>query len=473
MAENKSVWYDPAPRCIWYVEKIDKQAAKTYTEPIVITPAVSDTVYIGNVDGTLNQIVVDVQGKCKALTLSSTTKVGVMCGDVVARVELVNCKKTQCQIQGACPIVQIDKTDQSTVFLSQACLDLDPTTLIYSSWCTGVNICAPTADGEDMVECPVPEQTRNQIVDGALACTVLIPGEPETHPTSRDSKAKQAQKDEIANDAAEAADRAASAAAADKAMEDERARCAAEAQKAEQMEQMARLARQKEADKAMEEERQRLLAEAKKKDAVEQMERQARQKEADAAMAQEKKDRAGEAKRSSPAAAVMASALDPKDLEGGLALLTDTKAGVNYVMVEVAGKKGSILKICGHGTGGFAEMLDKLDEKKVYFIGIKVIGVDQRSVNSTRTKYAVATYIGTKAPMMQKAGASTIKAKLTQAWGGISLYYSVSDRASFTTEDLKTRLLQCGGAHKPSYYDFGDGTKINLGFYDEHKGGGR
>jgi len=178
-------------------------------------------------------------------------------------------------------------------------------------------------------------------------------------------------------------------------------------------------------------------------------------------------------RRASLVAGVIKGAIEnPTDLTGALDRLTNKKLGINYVMIEVQGKRGSKLKVVAEGKGGFSEMVDKVDEKKVYFIGIKVIGVDERSVSSTRTKYVVATYIGPGAPMLRKAGASTIKAKLTQAWGGISIYYSVADKASFSHEDLKDRLLQCGGAHKPSYYDFGDGTKINLGFYNEHKGGG-
>lgn len=159
-------------------------------------------------------------------------------------------------------------------------------------------------------------------------------------------------------------------------------------------------------------------------------------------------------------------------LQDSLGRLTDRKCGINYVMVTVEGKRGTKLKVRDEGSGGFAEMLGKLDEKKVYFIGMEIKAVDERSVESVRTKYVVATYIGPKAPMMKKAGASTIKAKLTQAWGGISIYYQVADLEDFTTHDLAQRLLQCGGAHKPTYYDFGDGTKYNLDFYAEHAHGG-
>jgi len=275
--------------------------------------------------------------------------------------------------------------------------------------------------------------------------------------------------------AADAADAAAEEEQARRIQEENDSRAADEANQAAE-----RAARQAEADAAAEEERASRLAAEKKAAADAEAARKAAQaealraSEAERAAQIEEEKKAGAKKPNAAAAAVKkeVSSAGGDALQAALGRLTDGKAAINYVMLEVSGKRGAVLSVADEGTGGFAEMLGKLDEAKVYFIGIKVLGVDERNVSSTRTKYAVATYIGTKAPMMVKAGAATTKAKLTQAWSGITLYYAPPDLASFTTEDLKNRLLACGGAHKPSYYDFGDGTRINLGFYSEQKNQG-
>lgn len=265
----------------------------------------------------------------------------------------------------------------------------------------------------------------------------------------------------------------------DAAMEAEREERIAEEAKAAADAEAEREAAQAEADAAMEAERQERIAEEEaSKAAAKAAEEKAREEataKAEAAAEQARKEAESKEAPAEPtpsAKAAKKAFATSESLQESLARLTDEKNDINYVMITVKGKRGTKLKIAHEGTGGFAEMLSKLKDSEVYFIGIKVTAVDERSVNSTRTRFVVATYIGKKAPMMRKAGASTIKATLTSAWNGISIYYNVVDLESFTTEDLKDRLLQCGGAHKPSYYDFGDGTRISLGFYDEHAHGG-
>ena len=121
-------------------------------------------------------MIINITGKCKAITINNCKNVGVICTDVVARVEIVGSSKVQLQIQGACPIIQIDKTDTGTVYLSDACLALEPSTLVYSSGCSGVNIVSPVEGAEDMAENPIPEQMKSQIVNGKLVTTIVVAG---------------------------------------------------------------------------------------------------------------------------------------------------------------------------------------------------------------------------------------------------------------------------------------------------------
>ena len=101
--------------------------------------------------------------------------------------------------------------------------------------------------------------------------------------------------------------------------------------------------------------------------------------------------------------------------------LTDDKNDINYVMVRLdgkhkpvarcthdailhniyliyiyvsTGKRGDKIAFDSEGSGGFSEMKSKIEESKFYFIALKVAGVDERSVSSNRSKYVVATYIG-------------------------------------------------------------------------------
>jgi len=159
-----------------FVEQIDKQQAKEIKEPVRVESTYQETVYVGNIDASLNQVIVQIDNKCKAITISGCQNVGVVCTDVVARIEIVNCKKLQVQVQGVCPIIQVDKTERSSIFLSDACLKLDPTTSIYSSACSGVNIISPNGDEGDTHENAIPEQFKSQIVGVKMQSHIISGG---------------------------------------------------------------------------------------------------------------------------------------------------------------------------------------------------------------------------------------------------------------------------------------------------------
>jgi len=90
-----------------FVEQIDKQQAKEIKEPVRVESTYQETVYVGNIDASLNQVIVQIDNKCKAITISGCQNVGVVCTDVVARIEIVNCKKRQ-EDGGAFGLVHLD-----------------------------------------------------------------------------------------------------------------------------------------------------------------------------------------------------------------------------------------------------------------------------------------------------------------------------------------------------------------------------
>ena len=77
---------------------------------------------------------------------------------------------------------------------------------------------------------------------------------------------------------------------------------------------------------------------------------------------------------------------------------------------------------------------------------------------------------------MQKARVSSSKATVKQFFQGAHCDFQVSAKSDITEEEVIAKLLQSGGAHKPKYYDFGDGSSgesqssgWNDGASDENK----
>ena len=153
----------------WFYENYDGES-----EPIKINTDIKEGVFISNCSKTI----FIVESKTKSIALSNCKEVGLVCNDVIARINVMNCNKTQVQTTGTVPIVQLDKSDRITLYVSEACLKSDPPISFLSSGCTGTNILSPRGEDEDMLESPVPESIRSTYTkDGKFTSVCVIPGE--------------------------------------------------------------------------------------------------------------------------------------------------------------------------------------------------------------------------------------------------------------------------------------------------------
>ena len=146
-----------------FVENYD--GVENKDAPVEVTSDLKEGVYIGKCKGGVFQITT----KTKSICISNCSDIGVICSDVVSRIEIINCKKVNVQSTGMIPIVQADKSDRCNIYVSaESVADIQ----FFSSACSGCNIFCPTADGEDMVESPIPEMVKSVYVDGKLVSTV-------------------------------------------------------------------------------------------------------------------------------------------------------------------------------------------------------------------------------------------------------------------------------------------------------------
>lgn len=125
------------------------------------------------------------------------------------------------------------------------------------------------------------------------------------------------------------------------------------------------------------------------------------------------------------------------------------------------------LEISGKGDGGFNEMKASLDPSKVMFGALKIFAVDDRGSGavSRREKLVGITYLGEKVSILKKARASVQKEQVSKILRGIQVTFDFDDPDEFTQEALTQKLMACGGAHKPGYYEFGPNDRFDLNFY--------
>jgi len=124
-----------------------------------------------------------------------------------------------------------------------------------------------------------------------------------------------------------------------------------------------------------------------------------------------------------------------------------------------------ILSVVGdlsvHATGtGLASFTEAFQDDQVQFGCIKVMGVDeQENVTSKRPKYVQINWVGTKVPAMKKMGALAYKDKVADVFKGVGVRIDVAGAKTLdllSMRNIGVELLRCGGAHKPTKYDFGD-----------------
>jgi hypothetical protein len=150
-----------------FVEKYDSKVQK---DPVVVDigegeEAVKTGIFIGDCKGP--DLVIQIKGKCKNITVSNCEQVAVVFDTCVTTVELIGCKRIQCQAIVACGSYIIDKCDRTSLFVADG--SLEDQVVVYT--CQSTATVVHQTKGEDQAEHAIP----NQILSTFAA------NEPPTH----------------------------------------------------------------------------------------------------------------------------------------------------------------------------------------------------------------------------------------------------------------------------------------------------
>jgi len=142
--------------------------------------------------------------------------------------------------------------------------------------------------------------------------------------------------------------------------------------------------------------------------------------------------------------------------------LNDTKVAspTNWLLVSV-NKDTKALEIATSGSG-LSSLHDALDDSKLQFAALKVTGIEQSSVTSKRPKIVQINWVGPSVPPMQRKNALAFKQEISSLFAGVATVIDAVSKDDLSQKVLADKLLTSGGAHKPSYYDFGNEEHYQL-----------
>ena len=138
----------------------------------------------------------------------------------------------------------------------------------------------------------------------------------------------------------------------------------------------------------------------------------------------------------------------------------------NWCILEVEGDE-----VVGVADGNGLEALkNAFEDDKIQWGIFRVAGVDSRGgLESRRSKYVQINWVGPSVTPMKKMRALSGKEVVGAFLGSIGMAMDARDRDDLEDVDIAKKLISAGGAHKPTYYDFGDCqvSLADLGFADD------
>ena len=150
---------------VWYVEN---QSSTNNGIEVNITEMQQRVVIINCSDS-----VIQIKGKCTAISVERGNKLGVVVHDViVSTFEVLNSNKTQIQLNSICPTMTIDNSEGIQVFLGVGVSDKFELLTCKSN---EINLyCQKAAEEDYSNEIPVPEQFKSYFDETGNLKTIAV-----------------------------------------------------------------------------------------------------------------------------------------------------------------------------------------------------------------------------------------------------------------------------------------------------------
>ncbi|RKF62974.1 Coactosin [Golovinomyces cichoracearum] len=122
----------------------------------------------------------------------------------------------------------------------------------------------------------------------------------------------------------------------------------------------------------------------------------------------------------------------------------DDKDERNWLIVSYTKAIGNNLKLDCTGTGGLAELIEKLDPTQAQYAYARIEYAND--TESKRVKFVLVIWIGEQTKVMRKARVSIESGAVKQVLGHHSIQVDARDKGDLEEKDVIYRLRKAGGA---------------------------
>eukprot|EP00009_Paramoeba_aestuarina_P001187 CAMPEP_0201506686 /NCGR_PEP_ID=MMETSP0161_2-20130828/568_1 /ASSEMBLY_ACC=CAM_ASM_000251 /TAXON_ID=180227 /ORGANISM="Neoparamoeba aestuarina, Strain SoJaBio B1-5/56/2" /LENGTH=155 /DNA_ID=CAMNT_0047900857 /DNA_START=84 /DNA_END=551 /DNA_ORIENTATION=- len=131
----------------------------------------------------------------------------------------------------------------------------------------------------------------------------------------------------------------------------------------------------------------------------------------------------------------------------------------DFVVLEL---NGNTLQVRAQGSDGLAGVKGSLDNNQVLWGAFNVTGVDELSGVTTRSQNRVTfTFLGEGLNAIRKSQVSNQRGAVLQtAFPGQAATFDIDEAEDLDPAFITKKL--CGKAHRPQYFDFGNGLKVDV-----------
>ncbi|KAI1127050.1 actin depolymerizing protein [Nemania abortiva] len=138
------------------------------------------------------------------------------------------------------------------------------------------------------------------------------------------------------------------------------------------------------------------------------------------------------------------SGLDAPEILAAYDAVRSDKDATNWLLLSYAGAVGDKLALTGTGSGGLAELAEKLDGAQAQYGYVRVEYAND--TESTRVKFALVIWIGERTKVMRKARVSFESGAVKKVLSHHSIQVDATDKGDLNEKEIVARLRKAGGA---------------------------